>query len=66
MKKTPLSLCLSTFLIGMPASAATLLHAGKVITAETDKVLTEHTIVIEQDKITALESGYRQPGVGLV
>lgn len=62
MKKTPLSLCLSTFLIGMPASAATLLHAGKVITAETDKVLTEQTIVIEQDKITALESGYRQPG----
>ncbi|QBL10647.1 amidohydrolase family protein [Rheinheimera sp. D18] len=62
MKKTPIALLLATVCICAQPHAATLIHAGKVITAENKTVLTEQTIVVDQDKITALEAGYRQPG----
>ncbi|WP_290612085.1 metal-dependent hydrolase family protein [Arsukibacterium sp. UBA3155] len=45
-------------------NAATLIHAGKLINVESGKVLTEQTIVIEGEIITALEAGYRQPASG--
>ena len=41
------------------ADAATLIHAGRVIDAVGDKVLTERTIVVEGGKITGIERGYR-------
>lgn len=59
MKKTPVALLLGTLLAVLPGHAATLIHAGKLITAEDNKVLTNQTIVIEQDKITAVEAGFR-------
>jgi len=63
MNKTPIATLLSTAFICSSAicsvNAATLIHAGKVITAEDNKILTDHTIVIEQDKITAVEAGFR-------
>ena len=59
MKKTPVALLLGTLLAGFPSHAATLIHAGKLITAEDNKVLTNQTIVIEQDIITAVEAGFR-------
>ncbi|WP_273023923.1 amidohydrolase family protein [Rheinheimera sp.] len=64
MKKTPIAILLSTAFICSSAicsvNAATLIHAGKIITAENGKILTDHTIVVEQDKISALEAGFRQ------
>lgn len=64
MKKTPIATLLSTALIWSSVicsvNAATLIHAGKIITAEDGKILTDHTIVVEQDKISALEAGFRQ------
>ncbi|WP_166838161.1 metal-dependent hydrolase family protein [Rheinheimera pleomorphica] len=62
MYKTPLALLLSSLFTVLPAQAATLIHAGKLITAEDNKVLSEQTLIIEQDKIVALEPGFRQPG----
>jgi len=62
MQRTPIALVLSSLFISAHLDAATLIHAGKLITAEDSKVLTEQTIVVEQDKITALEAGFRQPG----
>ena len=50
------SLCITT------ANAATLIHAGKVIPANSDQVLTEITIVIEQNKIKSVEKGFITPG----
>ncbi len=41
------------------ADAVTLIHAGRVIDAVGDKVLTERTIVVEGGKITGIELGYR-------
>ncbi len=39
--------------------AATLIHAGRVIDAVGDKVLTERTIVVDGGKIAGIERGYR-------
>lgn len=62
MYKTPLALLLSSLFTVLPAQAATLIHAGKLITAEDNKVLSEQTLIIDQDKIVAIEPGFRQPG----
>lgn len=43
-------------------SAATLVHAGKLINVENGKVLTQQTIIIDGEKISGVEAGYRQPG----
>lgn len=64
MNKKPIARMLSTIFLCSTAicgsvNAATLIHAGKIITAEDNKILTDHTIVIEQDKITAVEAGFR-------
>ncbi len=44
--------------------AATLIHAGRVIDAVGDKALLERTVVVDNGKITAVESGYRAAGAG--
>ncbi len=59
--KLQLSFIASAVLLAGTAQSATLIHAGKLITADSDKVLTEHTVVVEQDKIIAVESGYKTP-----
>ncbi|WP_233078944.1 metal-dependent hydrolase family protein [Rheinheimera soli] len=59
--KFQLTLVASALLIAGTAQSATLIHAGKLITADTDKVLTQQTVIIENDKIIAVESGYKTP-----
>jgi imidazolonepropionase-like amidohydrolase len=61
MKTFSIALLVSTLALSASAQAATLIYAGKVITAEDNKILTNQTIAIEQDKISALEAGFRQP-----
>lgn len=39
----------------------TYLHAGKLLNTETGDVLTEKTIIIDNDKIEAIEDGYSDP-----
>jgi imidazolonepropionase-like amidohydrolase len=48
--------------LAAPAQAATLLHAGRLIDAIGNSALTERTVVVEGDKIVAIEAGYRAPG----
>lgn len=60
MYKTSVAVLLSSLFVTAQASAATLIYAGKLITAEDKKVLSQHTIVVEQDKIIALEAGFRE------
>ena len=45
-------------------SSKTLIHAGKLITSEDDKVLEERTIVINGDVIESIERGYLQASDG--
>jgi imidazolonepropionase-like amidohydrolase len=46
------------------AHCATLLHAGRVIDGLADRPAAERTIVVEGDKIVAIEPGYRAAGSG--
>ena len=58
-------LILLTFLvISASAQAKTLIYAGKLITAENDKVLEERTIVVNGNLIESIESGYIAAGDG--
>ncbi|MBU0913453.1 MAG: amidohydrolase family protein, partial [Gammaproteobacteria bacterium] len=59
--KLQLTLIASALFVAGTAQSATLIHAGKLITADNDKVLTQHTVVVENDKIIAVESGYKTP-----
>lgn len=61
MNKTPIALMLTLLGCSALADAATLIHAGKLITAENKNVYSNQTIVIEQDKISAIEAGFRAP-----
>lgn len=60
MKKLT-TVVLGCALLPMLAQAATLIHAGTVITAEGTQVLTKQTLVVDGDKIIAIEAGFRQP-----
>jgi imidazolonepropionase-like amidohydrolase len=62
MRKALLAVAIGISFSSMMVSAATLIHAGKLISVEDGKVLTEQTIIIDGDKITAIEAGFRQPG----
>ncbi|MDO6538284.1 amidohydrolase family protein [Alteromonas stellipolaris] len=68
MKKTLTSLAISlglatlgTVALSAPALCATLVHAGKAFTGTSDKLKIEVTIVIDGNKITSVESGYKAP-----
>lgn len=50
--------------LGGPVQAATLLHAGRVIDGVSDQVVTERTVVVDQGRITNIETGYRKPAAG--
>jgi imidazolonepropionase-like amidohydrolase len=65
-----LSLCLSlSFGLGLalfaaPLSAATLVHAGRLLDVDSGRLLDQRTIVVEGDRITAVEAGFRPPAEG--
>ena len=44
--------------VGLQAQAATVIHAGRLIDVTAAEVLTERSIVIENDEIVAVEAGY--------
>jgi len=48
----------------LPAGAATLIHAGRVIDGLTDNVAEGRTIVVDAGLIAAIEPGFRAPAVG--
>lgn len=58
-----LCLCYGIFLTGQ---STTYLHCGRLITATDDKMATEMTIVVEDDKIKSVERGYVTPPEGVV
>jgi imidazolonepropionase-like amidohydrolase len=46
------------------AQAATVIHAGRMIDAVSERVATQVTLVVEGDRIVAIEPGYRVPAEG--
>jgi imidazolonepropionase-like amidohydrolase len=61
MKSTKSLLCLLGVLVSQAALADTYIHAGKLISAASDKVQDKVTIVIEQNRISRIESGFVEP-----
>lgn len=57
-------LCLALGLSAAGADAATVIHAGRMIDAVSDRVASEVTLVVEGDRIVAIEPGYRAPTGG--
>jgi imidazolonepropionase-like amidohydrolase len=44
--------------------AATLIHAGRVIDGQSDKPVSDQTVVVDGGRITAIENGFRAPAAG--
>jgi imidazolonepropionase-like amidohydrolase len=51
-------------LLGVPAHAATLIHAGRLIDGVSDSPKTNQTVVVDGGRITAIENGFRVPAAG--
>jgi imidazolonepropionase-like amidohydrolase len=63
MIKKPFFILVLFFLVVTQTFAQrTLLHAGQLLDVKTGNMLSEMTIVVEGNKILALERGYTQPG----
>lgn len=63
MIKKPFFILVLFFLVATQTFAQrTLLHAGQLLDVKTGNMLSEMTIVVEGNKILALERGYTQPG----
>ncbi len=59
-----LSLLTLATMLALPASlnaATTYIHAGKLLTAEDKTLLSEQTLIIVDDKISAIQAGYQTP-----
>lgn len=61
MKKTGLLTLLLSTIGGAQVQAATLIHAGNLFTGNDDALKSEMTVVVDGNKITAIEQGYTQP-----
>lgn len=62
MKKVLSGLAAIAFLHASCATAATLVHAGRLIDGVSDRVAASVTIVIEGERIARIERGYVEPG----
>lgn len=51
-------------LLGVPAAADTLIHAGRLIDGVSSKALGAHTIRVREDRIESVQPGLQQPGEG--
>src|SRR5215467_7021616 len=54
-------LLLGIVVVPIQLSAATIIHAGRLIDGEHDDVRTEVSIVVEDNKITKVVAGYLEP-----
>lgn len=60
MTRTSISLLAAALLLAAPSAFAqkTLLHCGHLLDVRSGKLLSQQTIVVEKDRITAVQAGY--------
>lgn len=51
-------------IVSSVAHAATFIHAGKLIPANSDEIIYRSTVVVEDNRIVRIESGYSTPDFG--
>lgn len=61
MKKQLLSLAIGSILLSQPALADTIIHAGKLIPANSDKVLSKVSVIIDGNRIKDIKKGFTKP-----
>ena len=61
---TPLAAALALGALATPLPAATLVHAGRLLDVEAGRLLERRTVVIEGDRVAAVEEGFRAPATG--
>lgn len=65
MNKLRITLLFSLLIGALQLSAQrTILHCGRLIDAKSDNVLTEMSVIVEGDRIVAVERGYTRAGAG--
>ena len=61
---TLLAAALALGALATPLPAATLVHAGRLLDVEAGRMLERRTVVIEGDRVAAVEEGFRAPATG--
>ena len=61
MKKQLLSIAISSLIISQSAMADTIIHAGKLIPANSDKVLSKVSVIVDENKIVDIKNGFVKP-----
>ena len=64
MKKSLAGALCAALMLSPGAHAATIIHAGSLIDGRAERASGPATIVVEDGRITAIESGHRAPGAG--
>ena len=64
MRLIRLALATAAAFAGVAHAGSTLVHAGRLFDADSGRMLTEQTIVIDGDRIQAVEAGYRAAATG--
>lgn len=64
LKSTVLAAVSSVLAFAATGESATLIHAGRVIDGNSAESLKDRTIVVDDGRITAIESGFRKPASG--
>lgn len=64
LKSTVLAAVSSVLAFAATGESATLIHAGRVIDGISAESLKDRTIVVDDGRITAIESGFRKPASG--
>lgn len=60
----PLAALTALALSAAPLPAATLVHAGRLLDVDAGRLLERRTVVVEGDRVTAVEEGFRAPAAG--
>jgi imidazolonepropionase-like amidohydrolase len=61
---TPLAAALALAALAAPLPAATLVHAGRLLDVDSGRLLERRTVVVEGDRVTVVEEGFRAPAAG--
>ncbi|QTH63282.1 amidohydrolase family protein [Psychrosphaera ytuae] len=61
MKKSLLTVALGSLVLAQSAIADTLIHAGKLIPANSDKVMSKVTVIIDGNRIKEIKNGFQKP-----
>ena len=64
MRASTVFMTLAALGLAAPLPAATLVHAGRLLDVDAGRLLERRTVVIDGDRVAAVEEGFRAPAAG--